>query len=256
MIWPATWLGAAAGFAFASIPGALLGGLLGHTLDRQLRLPSWSALFAMFGGSSKLRGDRLRFVLLGRLAKQGGRVQAAHITQARDEMRRLSLDPAAEQWAISAFTQGKNGEDNLQSVLTRLSRQRGEMQSLLLSCWRLVLSTGAVQPAERTLILQWGKWAGWTAAEVEALTIGIQRPATGQVRATDSDYRAALRLLGVTPGSDAKAIKNAYRRLLSQHHPDKRAGAGATAVQVRAATEKTQQLRSAYALVRERHGFR
>jgi DnaJ like chaperone protein len=171
-------------------------------------------------------------------------------------MRRLGLDPAAEQRAITAFNQGKNGDDDLRRSLQRLSRQRAEAQSLLLSCWRLVLSAGAAQPAERELIQQWGKWAGWSLAEVEALTIGMHRPAAGPPRATDGDYRAALSLLGVTPGSDPATIKSAYRRLLSRSHPDKRAGAGATAAQVREATESTQRLRSAYALVRERHGFR
>ncbi|HBN7932652.1 TPA: molecular chaperone DjlA, partial [Pseudomonas aeruginosa] len=44
--------------------------------------------------------------------------------------------------------------------------------------------------------------------------------------------------------------------LISQHHPDKLAGAGASVERVRAATEKTRELQAAYALVREREGFR
>ncbi|NPS59016.1 hypothetical protein HPT14_27035, partial [Pseudomonas aeruginosa] len=45
-------------------------------------------------------------------------------------------------------------------------------------------------------------------------------------------------------------------QLISQHHPDKLAGAGASVERVRAATEKTRELQAAYALVREREGFR
>ncbi len=256
MIWPATWLGAAAGFAFASIPGALLGGLLGQLLDRQLRLPSWSVLLGMFRRQSELGVDELRFLLLGRLAKRNGRVLPAHIEQAREEMRRLGLDPQAEQLAIAAFNQGKAQELDLRGPLRRLRSQRGEAQSMLLSCWRMVGAAGGASDQQRELILLWGKWLGWSTAELEALTVGLNSGKTHQSPQDDAAYRAALSLLGVTPGSDTATIKNAYRRLLSRHHPDKQAGAGATPEQVRVATEKTRDLHGAYALIRERHGFR
>jgi DnaJ like chaperone protein len=256
MIWPATWLGAAAGFVFASIPGALLGGLLGQLLDRQLRLPSWSALLGLIDRSPRLGVDELRFLLLGRLAKLHGRVLPAHIEQARNEMHRLKLDAQSEQLAISAFSRGKSAETNLHRPLRRLRKQRGEAQSLLLSCWRMVGAGGGATPQQRELIMLWGKWLGWSVGELEALTIGIGAGSARKPPPDDAEYRAALALLGVTPGSDAGAIKNAYRRLLSRNHPDKQAGAGASPEQLRLATEKTRDLHGAYRLIRERHGFR
>jgi len=63
-------------------------------------------------------------------------------------------------------------------------------------------------------------------------------------------------LLGVTASTDPEHIKRAYRRLLSRHHPDKVAGAGATPAQVREATDKPRELHHAYALIREYRGFR
>ena len=168
MIWPATWLGAAAGFAFASIPGALLGGLLGQLLDRQLRLPSWSALLGLLDRSSRLGGDELRFLLLGRLAKLNGRVLPAHIEQARDEMRRLKLDVQSEQLAINAFNRGKNAGADLRRPLRRLRSQRGEAQSLLLSCWRMVGAGGGATAQQRELIMLWGRWRGWSVGDKDS----------------------------------------------------------------------------------------
>lgn len=256
MIRPATWLGALAGFAFASVPGALLGGLLGRLLDSRLRLHSWPELLSLVRWRSPLGVDALRFVLLGRLARCAGRVQPAHIQQARDEMCRLGLGPQAQRLAEAAFNRGRDGEDDLQGRLERLRQQRGEAQSLLLSCWRLVGAAGGASAAQRELIMQWGGWLGWSVAELEALTIGLGSLRERRAQADVVTYQAALDLLGVCADSDPATIKQAYRRLLSRHHPDKRAGAGATAEQVRGATETTRNLRSAYALIRERHGFR
>ena len=95
-------LGVLAGWALASIPGALLGGLLGQVLDRRLKLNSWASLRALFW-SPRLDDDELLFMLLGRLAKCGGRVLQVHIHAARQEMQRLRLGETARQRAMEAF---------------------------------------------------------------------------------------------------------------------------------------------------------
>ena len=72
MLWPGTLIGAGAGFAIASIPGALLGALLGQALDRRLQLQNWAQLRERLGGRAALRNDELLFVLLGRLSPLDG----------------------------------------------------------------------------------------------------------------------------------------------------------------------------------------
>lgn len=254
MIWPATWFGLLAGLAFASIPGALLGGLLGRVLDRKLRLHSWPVLLVRLGWHSALGPDELRFVLLGRLAKCNGRVKPAHIRQVQEEMQRLGLSLQERALAEAAFRRGRDAGDAPYRWLVQLRDQRSEAQSLLLSCWRLVDATGGASTAERELILRWGRWLGWSQAELEALTIGLGCSGSGRIPPGSQDYRDALQLLGISADSDAAAVKQAYRRLLSRYHPDKQAGASAEAL--REATERTRALHSAYALVRERHGGR
>ncbi len=86
MWWPGTLIGTGAGFAIASIPGALLGALLGQMMDRHLRLQGWDDVRERLGGRSAPRDEELLFVLLGRLAKSDGRVVEQHIQQARQEM--------------------------------------------------------------------------------------------------------------------------------------------------------------------------
>lgn len=108
MLWPGDTDRCGAGFAIASIPGALLGALLGQALDRRLQLQSWAQLRERLGGRPALRNDELLFVLLGRLAKSNGRVVDGHIQQARQEMRALDMTESAQRRAITAFNRGKS----------------------------------------------------------------------------------------------------------------------------------------------------
>lgn len=252
MFWPGTLIGIVAGWALASIPGAMLGGLLGQLLDRRLRERSWRGLLELLRGAPRVADDELLFMLLGRLAKSGGRVQDAHIQQARAEMQRLNLDEAGRRNAIAAFGRGKQGDPRLDEGLARRRGQRPTADGLLQACWRLVWAAGVPSEAERALILRWGEVLGLTRASVLGLAAGAEKPRAPATRA--ENYHRALRLLGVEESSEPAQIKRAYRRLISQHHPDKLVGA--SEARIAAATEKTREIQAAYALIRERQGFR
>lgn len=257
MFWPITLFGALVGGLLASIPGALLGALIGQMLDRRLGLNSWADLRRRLKGQGKplMEGNGLLFFLLGRLAKSGGRVSEEHIQAARGEMRRLQMDQMAQRMAIEAFYRGKASGEGLREPLQRLQGRRDEARAILQACWRMARASGRVDPRAHELVLLWGKWMGWEPAAVAALD-----QAGGSRQGSPSNlggaYEQALRLLGVRADTDPQVIKRAYRRLLSKHHPDKQAGAGATPTQVREATERTRELQNAYALVRQRRGFR
>lgn len=253
--WPVTLLGAVLGWLIASIPGALLGALLGQVVDRRLRLDSLRALRDRVRGRPALEGNELLFAVLGRLAKSGGRVTPAHIQAARAEMVRQRLDEPGERAAIKAFNRGKQEDEGLQSALARLSGREDEARALLQACWRMARANGgSVSAQAHQLVLLWGRWMGWEPAAVAALDVRRQR-AKPSVPGSGA-YQQALRLLGVSVTSEPAEIKQAYRRLLSQHHPDKLAGSGASLERIRQATDFTRELHEAYSLIRQRRGFR
>ena len=59
----------------------------------------------------------------------------------------------------------------------------------------------------------------------------------------------AYRTLGVTNFSSLEEIKKSYRRLISQHHPDKLIAKSCSAEVINTAKQKTQKISSAYALI-------
>lgn len=254
MWWPGTLIGLGAGFAVASIPGALLGALLGQAMDRRLRLQGWDDMRERLGGRSPLQDDELLFVLLGRLAKSDGRVAEQHIQQARQEMVRLDMPEAARLRAIAAFNRGKAGKDRLAGHLRRIRMQPHAAEGTLRACWRMAWADGKAGRHERELLLEWGHKLGLSRRQVQAMSLEYE-PRKAQVASGVMNYVSALRLLGVEADTEADQVKQAYRRLVSKHHPDKLAGSGASEAQVREATERTRELHQAYAIVRKRRGF-
>ncbi|MFK0311851.1 TerB family tellurite resistance protein [Pseudomonas sp. NPDC090233] len=254
MWWPSTVIGLGAGFAVASIPGALLGGLLGQAMDRRLRVQGWDDMRERLSGRAPMRDEELLFVLLGRLAKSDGRVAEQHIQQARQEMVRLDLAEAARLRAIAAFNRGKAGKDRLAHHLRRIRLQPHAAEGTLRACWRMAWADGKAGQHERELLLDWGQKLGLSQRQVQAISLEYE-PRKMNAASGVMTYAAALRLLGVDADTEGDQVKQAYRCLVSRYHPDKLAGSGASEAQVREATERTRDLHQAYALIRKRRGL-
>ncbi len=257
MIWPVTILATLLGLVLFSIPGALLGLLLGVLADRHLAIPGWRALWLRLRGHANnktIPTDSLHFMLLGHLAKLNGRVLPVHIKQASLEMQRLQLGGYAQQAAINAFSRGKNmSVTSLADMLHNSKLTSEQAEKLISSCWRLVWAERKVSQQQRQTIFDCGKWLGLVAGRVAALEMPA-RPASDRprVRGNSSELAAALALLGLPAATrDWNTIERSYRRQLSANHPDKLIGRGATAAQVEAANQQTQKLHRAYSILRQ-----
>ena len=75
---------------------------------------------------------------------------------------------------------------------------------------------------------------------------GPSRPSLGQ----------AYQVLGVTESASNQEIKKAYRKLMSEHHPDKLAAKGVPEEMIRMATEKTAEISKAYDMIKDSRGFK
>jgi DnaJ like chaperone protein len=59
----------------------------------------------------------------------------------------------------------------------------------------------------------------------------------------------AYAILNVDPDASDSELKRAYRKLISQHHPDKLVSKGLPEEMMKIATQKTQEIRAAYECV-------
>jgi DnaJ like chaperone protein len=63
--------------------------------------------------------------------------------------------------------------------------------------------------------------------------------------------QAAYRALGVSSDVSDRELKKAYRKLMSEHHPDKLIAQGVPEDMVKVATTKSQEISSAYDLLQK-----
>lgn len=80
----------------------------------------------------------------------------------------------------------------------------------------------------RRYYLDWDHWRDTNRDDVERLIDSFWR---GRVSVSEPEVSAALAVLELEEGADAAACRRQYRRLLSQHHPD-RGGSTARAQEI------------------------
>ena len=66
----------------------------------------------------------------------------------------------------------------------------------------------------------------------------------------------AYQALGITSSASDAELKRAYRKLMSENHPDKLMSKGVPDEMVKLATERSQEISVAYQVIRESRGFK
>lgn len=248
-------LGAMFGGAGGALVGAVAGGLMGRYLLTKLFGRGLAVVRAQFVDST--------FAVMGALCKADGRVTGEEIRVAEQFFARLALGDEQRRSARSAFNRGKAPDFDLDAELARLRALGGKSPALLQLFLQIQLSAiaadGAVHPEEHALLLRVARGLGLSEADVdrlEALLRGASSARAGGAQPSQSARLAnACATLGVDPQADDDEVKKAYRRLMSQHHPDKLAARGMPENMRPMAEEKTREIRKAYDLIKEARGL-
>jgi len=263
MSWWGTVIGGAFGFLVGGPLGALLGAALGRNFDQGLnQLPGAGA--GHYDQQERIQTAffTATFSVMGHICKADGLVSSAEIRVARHVMAQMQLNPEQVNAAMALFNEGKKAEFSLEAVLNQLRTEIGHRQTLKrmfieIQCIAATADS-AVDQTERKLLLHICDVIGFSRTELEGLlnafNSNFHRGQQGASPARNSASEA-YKILGVKASDSDAEIKKAYRRLISQHHPDKLVSKGLPEEMIKIATARTHEIRQAYELLKEKRGF-
>lgn len=277
MRWTGKLVGAVLGYVAGLGPvGALIGLVIGHAYDERVGEDGTGRPAADLA-TVRAVFFRTAFEVMGFVAKADGRVSEQDIAAAREIFRQFHLDAAQSRAAIGHFTAGKQLDFDLDQSLARLMtacRGRHDLLRMFLEVqMRAALLGNGLQGRPRDLLgriaLRIGV-SGIEFAHLEALlrlqrygyAYAQSRYGTGDHGGTRSSppradgLREAYEVLDVKPEASNAEVKRAYRRQMSQNHPDKLLSRGLPESMLELAKEKTQAIQAAYERLREARGMR
>ena len=264
-------LGLVIGFAFFHHPLAILICVgLGHLWDRSAQA------MRGFGDIGPLSFVEPLFGLAGAIAKSDGRVSEEEIAAAERLMYRLQLGNEQRSAAIERFNAGKQSDFATTGAIVQLKQWCGGrrdraflLADLLLD---IVCAEGPLAPAKLTLVHKLCWSLGMDELQLAALAAmkgysyvapedwtayqraqGGRQPGAG-ARRTAAEGKDAYAVLGITRSASDAEVKRAYRRLMSQHHPDK---LGDVPEELkRRAEARAREINAAYEIVHAERGFK
>jgi len=257
-------IGAIIGYRFGGIFGGLFGLWLGYQFDKRFNLGRAQVSHA----EKQDRFFKSAFRVMGHMAKMDGVVSKIEIRQAEVIMQRLNLSPARTRQAKDFFREGKDESFSLNEEMQRFSYMVGKRSSLAMMFLEVqinfALADGKIDSTEREVLLKICGYLGFPQVLFEQLVsmlIAASSFGTGDYntgRATTGNKPGidqAYAVLGVKKTDTDVAIKRAYRKLLSQHHPDKLQAKGLPDEMIKMAADKTHEIRKAYEAIRKDRGF-
>ncbi len=254
-------IGGGIGFMVGKWPGLVLGVILGSAFDRKARKGEKASYDAFQSSAIQTTFSRCTFLIMGKLAKADGTVKAQEIEAARQIMERLRLNEAHRLDAMKLFNEGKEEGFDIDSCLKELKDSIGRRVTLSQFFIELQLqiaySDGNLTSGEKRVLQSICRVLGINRIQFEIINqrIAAQWKFSSyqrhNQRTNTLPLEQAYKILGVGSSVSDADLKKAYRRLMSQHHPDKLAAKGLPEEMMSIAKEKSQNIQLAYESVKK-----
>jgi DnaJ like chaperone protein len=256
-------VGGLLGLLVGGIVGLVIGVLIGHSFDKGL------AKTLKFGSPENI--ERIKtsffettFLLSGYLAKADGRVSKQEIEHTEQIFTQMGLSAAQRQRAIELFRQGSASDFQVEPTVSAFIQTSGPrrqlQQTMMLFLISVALADHKIDPAEHDALARIATLMGLGIAQLEQLLRMAQAQEhfhgkggfTAQPGTSLDDAYAAL---GISSGVSDKDLKRAYRKRMSENHPDKLIAKGVPEDMIKLATERSQEIQAAYEMIRNSRGI-
>lgn len=260
------FIGAIIGFLMYDAMGAVVGFLVGLILEKmlfRLQRPSFTRLTEH--ELEQARADFFTdvFSVMGFIVSLASQRHGELSSIAVRVMDRLGLPEQRRQACMTAFEEGQAQDFALYNTVTRFNRMHADQPRLLEMFVELQLyaayTKGKLTQEERDTLLGVCYQLDFSQSDFERME--------NLVKAELRDNRAnkkglfglrkdvalidAYAVLNTSPQATDAEIKQAYRRLTSQHHPDKMIARGMPEEMMRVAEQKTREIRDAYERIKQ-----
>ncbi|MBT8048066.1 MAG: co-chaperone DjlA [Xanthomonadales bacterium] len=261
--WWGKIIGGVLGLFRGGISGALIGALLGHVVDRFL------AGIVGVGSTQKSFFDAL-FATLGHLSKADGAVTQHEIRMVESLMQRMQIAGEDRQRAIRLFNQGKQPDFNLEKTLHAFAQHSMVRQDLRQMFMEILVETafssGTITQAEHDVLFRVARLLRIPgpvfSAMLNARGAGGARygdPGAGRRRSAGKQVGTlaqAYAQLGLESKVSDAEVKKAYRKLVSQYHPDKLISRGLPEEMMELAKTRVREINTAYDQIKQSRGFK
>jgi DnaJ like chaperone protein len=195
------------------------------------------------------------FTTLGYLAKVDGRVSEAEIDHVEAVMKNYGFDDAARDDAIRFFQQGAKQDNHYDDLLQRFAfavkRKPDVIKVVLEIVIGLAIADGIIHEKEEVLLTKIASTLGIHERIFKLLLAQIKGQQSFSKGNKVSELSEAYQVLGVNETDNEATIKKAYRKLMSEHHPDKLIAQGVPEAAIKIATEKSQVIQAAYEVIKK-----
>ncbi len=249
-------VGVLVGFYVLGLFGGILGFILGSFVDR-FRAYGSAGINPFNAGHRQLVFLETVFILMGKLAKADGHISEDEVSHVEQFMLKLGMSSEHRLKAIELFKRGASPDFDIKPKINEFMTICGNTNSLkqMLLVYLIImgLSDGHLKTAEEHLLKEIALYLGYNAVAFQQLldmVLNQSHFATGQAMSANA-LEDAYKALGVTKENSDQEIKRAYRKLMSQYHPDKLMGQGVPEEMISVATEQAKEVQVAYDLIKK-----